>query len=137
MYVTKSVSTTPSIGGSGVWTIIAAVLAIVGGIVLYFLFTSKKNKGEFKGFVAWLHSFLRFDKMMIEALLKIIYLIAALFITLSSFGMISTSFLLFRLYLVLGNIVLRIVFEFSILGIQLWKNTTDIKESLNENKNKK
>lgn len=137
MYVTKSVSTTPSIGGSGVWTIIAAVLAIVGGIVLYFLFTSKKNKGEFKGFVAWLHSFLRFDKMMIEALLKIIYLIAALFITLSSFGMISTSFLLFLLYLVLGNIVLRIVFEFSILGIQLWKNTTEIKESLNENKNKK
>lgn len=138
MYFTKTVSSTPSmISLNGVWTIIAAVLAIVGGIALYFLFTSKKNKGEFKGFLAWLHSFLRFDKMLIESILKIVYLILALFITLSSFGIIGTSFLGFILELVLGNLILRVLFEFSILGIQLWKNTTEIKEEITERKKTK
>lgn len=139
MYVTKTVptATTSSFVEGGVWVIVSAVLAIVGGIVLYFLFTSKKNNGEYKGFVAWLHSFLRFDKMMIEALLKICYLVSALFITLSSFSVISTSFLGFLLYLVLGNVILRMIFEFSILGIQLWKNTTEIKETLTTKKEKK
>lgn len=139
MYVTKTVPTasTSSFVEGGVWVIVSAVLAIVGGIVLYFLFTSKNNNGEYKGFVAWLHSFLRFDKMMIEALLKICYLVSALFITLSSFSVISTSFLGFLLYLVLGNVILRMIFEFSILGIQLWKNTTEIKETLTTKKDKK
>ena len=105
MYVTRSVSTSAD---PGVWMIVSFVLAIVGGIVAYFLFTSKKNNGEYKGFVAWLHSFLRFDKMMIEALLKIVYLVLTIFITLSSFGFISTSFLTFLLYLIVGNLVLRI-----------------------------
>ena len=134
MYVTRSVSTSAD---PGVWMIVSFVLAIVGGIVAYFLFTSKKNNGEYKGFVAWLHSFLRFDKMMIEALLKIVYLVLTIFITLSSFGFISTSFLTFLLYLIVGNLVLRMVFELSILGIQLWKNTTEIKEIISEDKKSK
>ena len=137
MFVTKSVSSVPASSDPGVWMIISFVLAIVGGIVAYFLFTSKKNNGEYKGFVAWLHSFLRFDKMMIEALLKIVYLVLAIFITLSSFAMISSSFLGFLLYLTVGNIVLRMIFEFSILGIQLWKNTTEIKEIMTEDKKSK
>ena len=40
--------------------IISAVLAVVGGIAAYFLFVSKKNNGEYTGFVAWLHDFLNF-----------------------------------------------------------------------------
>lgn len=141
MVITKTVPTTttstPIFTGAGVWTIIAAVLAVVGGIVLYFLFTSKKNNGDFKGFVAWLHSFLRFDIMMVEALLKVFYLISAIFITLSSFALISTNFLLFLGYLVLGNIITRLIYEFSILGIQLWKNTTEIRDAIVDKKKSK
>ena len=136
MVITKTVpTTTPStFTGAGVWVIVAGVLAVVGGIVLYFLFTSKKNNGEYNGFLAWLHSFLRFDKMMVESMLKILYLIAALFITLSSFAFISSSFLSFLLYLVFGNIFARVMFEFSILGIQLWKNTAEIKDAITDKK---
>ena len=134
MYVTKSVQATSD---PSVWIVISFVLAIVGGIVAYFLFTSKNNDGEYKGFVAWLHSFLRFDKMMIEKLLKVVYLVFAIFITLSSFAYISISFLDFLLYLVVGNVVLRMFFELSILGIQLWKNTAEIKDIMLENKKSK
>ena len=131
MVTSKSLVTTTSAGsGFGVWSIVSLILAIIGGIVLYFLFTSKKNKGEYKGFLAWLHSFLRFDKMMIEALVKILYLIMAIFITLGSFELIGSSFLLFILTLTLGNVFIRLIFEACIFNIQIWKNTTEIKESL-------
>lgn len=123
-------SSASSLAGAGIWMIIAAVLALVGGIVCYFLFTAKKNEGQFKGFVAWLHSFLRFDKMMIEALLKICYLITAIFITLFSFALISSNFLVFLAFLVFGNVFARLLYEFSILTIQIWKNTTDIRDAV-------
>ena len=35
--------TTTRVASSAIWTIIAAILAVVGGIVLYFTFLSKKN----------------------------------------------------------------------------------------------
>lgn len=130
IYYTKPVASSSSLAAGGVWTIIAAVLAVVGGIVLYFLFTAKKNTGQFKGFVAWLHSFLRFDKMMVEAILKICYLITAIFITLFSFALISANFLVFLLFLVFGNVLARLLYEFSLITIQIWKNTTDIRESV-------
>lgn len=52
----RSYSSTPSLfsEGNAVWVIISLVLAIVGGIVLYFTFLSKKNEGK-------LHRIFRMD----------------------------------------------------------------------------
>ena len=80
-----------------VWIIVSIILAIVGGILLYFLFLNKKNDGKFNGFVGWLYDFLSFKKMFLEALLKITYLIMALYVTLVSFALIGINFLNFLL----------------------------------------
>ena len=56
-------------------SIIAIVLAVVGGIALHFTFLKKSNNGKFKGFWGWMYDFLTFKKMLIENLLKILYLI--------------------------------------------------------------
>lgn len=37
--------------GIGVWGVIAAILAIVGGLVVYFVFLNKSNEDKYKGFV--------------------------------------------------------------------------------------
>ena len=108
MYNSYGVSSTildssPKFVASGIWTIVSVILAIIGGIVLYFTFLSKKNEGKFTGFLGWLYDFLTFKKMMIENVLKILYIIVALFVTLSSFGLISISFLAFLLTLVIGD----------------------------------
>ena len=76
---------------NSVWIIISAVIAVIGGIVLYFTFLSKKNEGKYTGFLGWMYDFLTFKKMVIENILKIIYLIAASFITLASFAVISSG----------------------------------------------
>ena len=118
----------------GVWGAIAFVIAVIGGIVLYCTFLRKGNRGQFKGFAGWLYEFLHFRKMTIEVVLKITYLILAIFITLGSFGLIPTSFAAFIGMLIIGNLVLRILYELSMITIQIWRNTKDINNRLHDNK---
>lgn len=116
--------------GNAIWIIISLVVAVIGGIVLYFTFLSKKNEGKFTGFLGWMYDFLTFKKMVIENILKILYLIIASFITLSSFALISTSFLSFLCYLVIGNVIARISYELFLVLLVICRNTTDINKKL-------
>lgn len=131
-YVGFSSSSINSVANSAVWIVISFVLAIVGGIVLYFTFLSKKNEGNFTGFLGWLHDFLGFKKMLSEALLKIGYLVIALYITLSSFSFISYNFLGFLIYLILGNIIVRVIYEFLLIALINCQNTTEINKKLSK-----
>ena len=109
----------------GVWTIIAAILALVGGILAYFLFV--KSKTEPKGkFLKWLKDFLAFKTMWIEPIMKVCYYIATIFVVLISFAMISTSFLLFLGVLILGPIIIRLLYEMTMMYIMIWHNTQEI-----------
>lgn len=125
-YLNQTISNTNSIG---VWSIVSAVLAIVGGILAYFLFIKSKTKLSNK-FLVWLKNFADFKTMLIEPILKITYLVFAIYITLYSLGLIGTNFLGFLLTLVLGNLLLRMVYETSLILIMIWKNTTEINKSL-------
>ena len=72
------------------------------------------NKKEDNKYLAWFKDFANFKKMLIEPILKVTYLILAIFITLYSFGLIGVSFVAFLLTLTLGNILLRLAYETSI-----------------------
>ena len=114
------------------WLVIAAVIAVIGGILLYFTFLSKRNEGKYKGFLGWTYEFLNFKRYTIEAILKITYLMLTIFITLASFTLITTSFGAFVLALFLGNLVLRIIYEFALVMLIICRNTTDISNKLNK-----
>ena len=115
--------------GALIWMLVSLIIALIGCFVVYFVFVVKKDNPKQK-FLSWLKSFLSFDKMLIETILKISYIFVALFITLSSFSYISASFLGFLLVLIGGNLLARIVFEAAIIRIMIWKNTTEIKNKL-------
>lgn len=121
--------------GAGIWGIIALILAIVGGILVYFLFVRAKSEPKGK-FAKWLKDFLSFKVMWIEPILKVVYYIATIFIILYSFtflGMMGllggTAFLMFILTLILGPVVIRIIYEMTMMFIMIWRNTRDIAES--------
>lgn len=127
--------TTPTYGtGSaaavdlGVWGIIAAILAIVGGILVYFLFVNAKQEPKSK-FAKWLKDFLAFKVMWIEPIMKVLYYIATIFCVLISFSLISQSFLAFIFTFVLGPILVRIVYEAFMMAVMIWRNTRDIAEN--------
>ena len=125
---------TVSTGVDSTWIIISAVIAIFGGIFAYFMFVANKDSEKYTGGVAWLHSFLNFKKLFIEGILKVMYLVTALFITLSSFSFISVSIASFFLYLIVGNVVARISYELLLMLITIVNNTTDINRKLPEPK---
>ena len=114
---------------AGIWTIIAFVLAIVGAIIAYFLFVKPEKKYPQK-FVNWLRSFLNFNEMLIEPILKVTYIFLAIFITLTSFNYISSSFLMFLLTLSLGNLAVRVIYEASMMMVSIWKNTKEINKKM-------
>lgn len=126
-----------SIASAAGWTIAALIIALIGGIVLYFTFLAKKNENKFNGFLGWAYDFLNFKKFLAETLLKISYLIIAIYITLSSLSMIGVNFLGFILYLIIGNVVARIVYEFLLIAIVNCRNTTEINKKLSQMVDKK
>ncbi len=129
-YGNNLISNGPSMGtGAIIWTIVSLIVALAGCFVVYFVFVQKKENPK-QPFFAWLKDFLRFDKMMIEAILKIGYYFCAIFITLFSFALISESFIGFLLTLIFGNLIARLIAEGVLIKIMIWKNTTEIKKHL-------
>ncbi len=122
---------TDALAGAGIWTIIAAILAIVGGILVYFLFV--KSKTEQKGkFAKWLKDFLAFKIMWIEPILKVVYYIATIFVVLFSFSFLALGgygILPFFSCLILGPIGVRLAYEMTMMFIMVWRNTRDIAEN--------
>lgn len=116
-----------AIAGTVIWTIIALILAIIGGVLVYFLFIKgnlKLNPGLKK-----LRDVLDFRVMLIEPMLKILYLIGTIFIILFSFSFITVNFLTFILMLLLGPVLIRLAYEASLILVMIWKNTKIISEN--------
>ena len=107
-------------------------VALIAAIVIFFFFLAKKNEGKFTGVLGWIYEYLSFDKMLAEALLKITYIFLAIWITLQSFTMIGISFLLFLLYLVGGNVLIRVIYEISIVLLKVCRNTTEINKKMSK-----
>ena len=99
---------------------------------MYFTFLKKDNEGKYTGFLGWMYDFLTFKKLTIENVLKILYLICAIFVTLSSFATISTSFIAFLVYLVVGNLIVRIAYELILVRLIICRNTTEINKKLDK-----
>lgn len=117
--------------GNSVWIFIAAVLAVVGGILVYTMFLNKKNGAKVKGTTKRIYDFLKFDTLTIEVILKVTYLIAAIFVSLMSFSYLGSDvWYMFFIQLIFGNIALRLFYELILITILLWRNTEDIKKNL-------
>ena len=113
-----------------VWVITSLILAVIGGILIYFLFLKKDNENKFTGFLKYLYEFLSFKKMWLESILKISYLILTLYLSLMSLELIGTSFILFITVFTLGNLILRVIYELSLLLLTICRNTTEINKKL-------
>lgn len=129
------VSTTNKLAGTAIWTVIAFVIAIAAGIMIYFMFI--KNDKKFDKKLETLKELLDFKVMVIEPILKITYLCFTVFIILFSFSLISYSFVTFLLVLIFGPLLVRLTYEFSLILVMIWKNTKEINESLKDKNSKK
>ena len=126
-YTTTGYSSSGMSTGAGIWLLIALIIAVIGGICLYFTVFSKKNEGKYKGFMAWLYDFVKFKKMYVATILKVTYMISAIFLTLASFAFI-TQVLVFFGMLILGNLILRVTYEFSLVLLSIHENVVELND---------
>lgn len=113
---------------SFVLPIIAAVVAIAGGLALYFLFVRKPNR--FEGAVAKLHNALNFRTFYSEKLIRALYCITVISIVVYSVVLLFSRFFTALLLFVLGNLVARIVYEYALLLLVLCRNTQEINRKM-------
>lgn len=112
------------------WMIASLILAIVGGIFTVLFFLKKSNKEKYNKKLKLLYTFLNFDFLTLEYIVKFLYTTVTVFIILSSFSYISYSFAYFLMYLILGVLFARIIFELIMLAIKICNNTTEINQKL-------
>ena len=122
--------TTGSFTATEVWVIISCILAVIGGIALYVMYLSPKNEKNFKGDLLKVHRFFNFKITIIQPILKILYLISAIAVTLGAFAFIGTNFFKFLFILVFGNISLRMTFEVLLMLMTLTNNVREINKKI-------
>ena len=123
-YYPTTTAVKSAVTGSLIWTIIALVLAVVGGIVLYFTVFSKKNENKYNGVMRVLYDLVQFKYFVIDDIYRILYIVSVLAVTLLSFNYIGKW--QFLVILIGGNLVLRVTFECFMLFINLCHNVRDM-----------
>ena len=124
-----------SVAYVAMWTVVSLILAIIGGVLVYFLFIKGKDLKLSAG-LSKLRDLLDFKIMLIEPILKILYLVITIFVILISFNFITTNFLAFLLALILGPVIVRIIYEASLMLVMIWKNTQVIADNTSKSKEK-
>lgn len=127
-YGINAISASSSSSTSG--SLIAFIVAIAASIVIYFVFMDKKEESKYTGFVKNLYDFLHFKINFIEAFLKIAYITTTLYVTITSFSLIKIDVVLFFMTLILGNIIIRILYEAAFLLYNIYLNTKEINSKL-------
>ena len=123
-------STSNTILGIQIWTIVATILAIAAAILIYFLFV--KSKADFKGFAKSLRDYLSFKTMHIEALAKMFYYAFVIYFVLTSINNLillgGNGVLPFFEQLLLYPLVLRLAFELILVLCRIWRKTDKLAE---------
>ena len=127
-YGINAISASSSSSTSG--SLIAFNVAIAASIDIYFVFMDKKEENKYTGFVKNLYDFLHFKINFIEAFLKIAYITTTLYVTITSFSLIKVDVALFFMTLILGNIIIRILYEAAFLLYNIYLNTKEINNKL-------
>ena len=108
-----------SVGGFYTFKLVAFIIAIAATIIIYTVFMDKRNKDTYSNPLKKLFDYLHFNKFFMEPILKI-----------TAFGYIGTSFLLFFLLLILGNVILRMVFEGLMVIYKIYLNLNEINKKM-------
>ncbi|MBO7657445.1 hypothetical protein J6S55_02295 [Candidatus Saccharibacteria bacterium] len=121
-----------AINGVQVWTIIAVILSIVAAVLVYALYINSKT--EFKGFAKLFRDFLSFKTMYIEALAKMFYIGMTAYFILTSINYLillgGDGVLSFLTQLVLYPLAIRFAYEFIMVIVKIWHNTSAIAENI-------
>ena len=103
---------------------LALLFVLAGGLALYFLFVRRSN--TFQGTAAKLHDFFNFRTFFTDRLLRMMYAVTVIGLTVYSLFLLFTHFFAAFLVFVLGNLAARLVFEFAMLLLGLCRDVREL-----------
>ena len=110
--------------------VLAVLLVLGGGIALYALFVRKPN--HYHGTAAKLHDFLSFRRSYADSLLRLLYCITVVSLTVFSVILLFSHIFLAILLFVGGNIAARLVYELIIMLFSIHRTLREINRKLPE-----
>jgi hypothetical protein len=110
--------------------IVAIIIALIIAVVAMFVIVPDRKREKLKGFMRTLHDFFNFKKLWIEWIFKSLYIACTLFCIIDGLLNIFSNFWAALLIMIGGVLVVRIVFEISMLFILLVQNTIDINKKM-------
>ena len=124
--------------------IISGLVSLVCSILVWTLVMPEKKRPKLNAFFTFVSDVFNFRSLLIEKILKFTYLLLTLFAILFGFLAFIVSIndgraaLIGLLVMILGPIVLRLIYELSMMAVLLVKNVIEINNkmsvSLNDNK---
>lgn len=110
---------------------IAFFLALIVTIVAFVVLLPANKRKGLKGFALWLHDFLNFKVLFVEAILKFLYVFAtAGTIIYCVLNMFNRDFLIWFLGMIVAFIIIRISYELLMLTVILVTNVIQINNKL-------
>lgn len=112
--------------------ILGSVFALAAAIVILVMILPKSKDGSFNNaFLQGLHNYFQFKQLYVEMILKVLFLLSTCFCVFTGFFMLfGRAFLRGLMLMLLGPLVLRLVYEFTMMLILLVQNTMEINRKL-------
>lgn len=118
--------------------VFSLILSLAAAIAAFILIVPDSKRRQFTGFLRMLHDILNFKQLLIEKILKFCYIFFTVFAVLSGFfGSFQymeydagEGLLIMLASLTLIPLLIRVIFEFSMMAILLVKNVIDINKKL-------
>ena len=124
--------------------VLGIILAIAGTVAAFIMVIPEKKRPGLSKFLQWIHDLFNFKEFWLEKIIKALYVFSTLscicvgfFLLFSGYkdmwyGRFHSLALTGILVMVLGPIVVRITFEFSMMFIMLVKNVMSINKKLDK-----
>lgn len=116
--------------------IISALVSLVCSILIWVLVMPEKKRPTLNAFFTFVSDVFNFRSLLIEKILKFTYLLLTLFAILFGFLAFVVSIddgraaLIGLLVMILGPIVLRLIYELSMMAVLLVKNVIEINNKM-------
>ncbi len=112
--------------------IVFAVISLILTILAVIFITPRRRKPELNGFFLWLHRVFNFDELLIDKILKFLYIFSTLYVFFGSIVMLCCGYeaLPCLLVMLLGPFAVRLVYEAMIMFIILVRNVSEINRKI-------
>ena len=117
---------------SSVMIIVFAIVALILAILSVILITPRSRKPYLNEFFTWLHHVFNFDALLIDKILKFLYIFSTFFVIFEGFAILIMGSAIGLLVMLIGPFVVRLVYEMMMMFVIMVKHVAEINRKVKD-----